>query len=184
MSRINLIGAAAIAALTMSAGAFAVNYPMVGGSAMYPSKNIIENAVNSKDHTTLVAAVKAAGLVETLEGAGPFTVFAPTNEAFAKLPAGTVDTLLKPENKQMLTTVLTYHVVPGHFTEADIDAKIKAGGGKAMMKTVQGVDLTFARGAGHLWVIDAKGDKAEVTIPNVMQSNGVIQVINKVLLPS
>src|ERR1700691_1145381 len=156
----------------------------VGGAPMYPSKNIIQNAVNSKDHTTLVAAVKAAGLVDTLEGAGPFTVFAPTNEAFAKLPPGTVDTLLKPENKQMLTTVLTYHVVPGRLTEADIDAMIKQGGGKAMMKTVQGEELTFARGAGHLWVIDAKGDKAEVTIPNVMQSNGVIQVINKVLLPS
>jgi uncharacterized surface protein with fasciclin (FAS1) repeats len=157
---------------------------MVGGALMYPSKNIIENAVNSKDHTTLVAAVKAAGLVDTLEGAGPFTVFAPTNEAFARLPAGTVDTLLKPENKQMLTTILTYHVVPGRLTEADIDAEIKQGGGKAMIKTVQGEDLTFTRGAGHLWVTDAKGDKAEVTIPNVMQSNGVIQVINKVLLPS
>ncbi len=164
--------------------AFAEMTKMVGGAPMYPSKNIIENAVNSKDHTTLVAAVKAAGLVDTLEGAGPFTVFAPTNEAFAHLPKGTVETLLKPENKQMLTTVLTYHVVPGRLTEADIDAKIKQGGGKAMMKTVQGEDLTFSRGAGHLWVIDAKGDKAEVTIPNVMQSNGVIQVINKVLLPS
>src|SRR6516165_11714902 len=156
----------------------------VGGAPMYPSKNIIQNAVNSKDHTTLVAAVKAAGLVDTLEGAGPFTVFAPTNEAFARLPAVTVDALLKPENKQMLMSVLTYHVVPGRLTESDIDAKIKEGGGKAMLKTVQGQDLTFARGAGHLWVIDAKGDKAEVTIPNVMQSNGVIQVINKVLLPS
>jgi uncharacterized surface protein with fasciclin (FAS1) repeats len=157
---------------------------MVGGAPMYPSKNIIENAVNSKDHTTLVAAVKAAGLVDTLEGAGPFTVFAPTNEAFARLPKGTVQSLLKPENKQMLTTVLTYHVVPGRLTEADIDMKIKEGGGKATLKTVQGEDLTFERGAGHLWVIDAKGDKAEVTIPNVMQSNGVIQVINRVLLPS
>jgi uncharacterized surface protein with fasciclin (FAS1) repeats len=166
------------------APAYAEMTKMVGGAPMYPSKNIIENAVNSKDHTTLVAAVKAAGLVDTLEGAGPFTVFAPTNEAFARLPAGTVETLLKPENKQMLTTVLTYHVVPGRLTEADIDAKIKEGGGKAVLKTVQGEDLTFQRGAGHLWVIDAKGDKAEVTIPNVMQSNGVIQVINKVLLPS
>jgi uncharacterized surface protein with fasciclin (FAS1) repeats len=164
--------------------AFAEMTKMVGGAPMYPSKNIIENAVNSKDHTTLVAAVKAAGLVDTLEGAGPFTVFAPTNEAFAKLPAGTVDTLLKPENKQMLTTVLTYHVVPGRLTEGDIHAMIKQGGGKAMMKTVQGEELTFVRGGGHLFVIDAKGDKAEVTIPNVMQSNGVIQVINKVLLPS
>jgi uncharacterized surface protein with fasciclin (FAS1) repeats len=157
---------------------------MVGGAPMYPSKNIIENAVNSKDHTTLVAAVKAAGLVDTLQGAGPFTVFAPTNEAFARLPAGTVETLLKPENKGALTAILTYHVVPGRLTEAEIDAMIRDGGGKAMMKTVQGEELTFTRSGGHLWVIDAKGDKAEVTIPNVMQSNGVIQVINKVLLPS
>src|ERR1700688_1107802 len=174
----------AIVAIAVTSAVAGMNNPVVGGQEMYPTKNIIENAVNSADHTTLVAAVKAAGLVETLEGTGPFTVFAPTNEAFSKLPAGTVDTLLKPENKQMLTTVLTYHVVPGRLTEADIDAKIKEGGGKAMMKTVQGEELTFARGAGHLWVIDAKGDKAEVTIPNVMQSNGVIQVINKVLLPS
>jgi uncharacterized surface protein with fasciclin (FAS1) repeats len=172
-----------LAAPLVVAPAYAEMTKMVGGAPMYPSKNIIENAVNSKDHTTLVAAVKAAGLVDTLEGAGPFTVFAPTNEAFARLPAGTVETLLKPENKQMLTTVLTYHVVPGRFTETDIDAMIKEGGGKAMLKTVQGADLTFQRGAGHLWVIDAKGDKAEVTISNVMQSNGVIQVINKVLLP-
>jgi uncharacterized surface protein with fasciclin (FAS1) repeats len=157
---------------------------MVGGAPMYPSKNIIENAVNSKDHTTLVAAVKAAGLVDTLEGAGPFTVFAPTNEAFARLPAGTVETLLKPENKGMLTSILTYHVVPGRLTEAEIDAMIRDGGGKAMLKTVQGEELTFERFGGHLWVIDVKGGKAEVTIPNVMQSNGVIQVINKVLLPS
>src|ERR1700693_5539581 len=174
----------AMVAIAVTAAVAGGKNPVVGGKEMFPNKNIIENAVNSADHTTLVAAVKAAGLVDTLEGAGPFTVFAPTNEAFAKLPAGTVDTLLKPENKQMLTTVLTYHVVPGRFTEADIDAMIKQGGGKAMMKTVQGEDLTFARGAGHLWVIDAKGDKAEVTIPNVMQSNGVIQVIDKVLLPS
>ena len=166
------------------APAYAEMTKMVGGAPMYPSKNIIENAVNSKDHTTLVAAVKAAGLVDTLEGAGPFTVFAPTNEAFARLPAGTVDTLLKPENKGMLTSILTYHVVPGRLTEAEIDAMIRDGGGKAMMKTVQGEELTFERAGGHLWVIDAKGDKAEVTIPNVMQSNGVIQVINKVLLPS
>jgi uncharacterized surface protein with fasciclin (FAS1) repeats len=172
-----------LAAPLVVAPAYAEMTKMVGGAPMYPSKNIIENAVNSKDHTTLVAAVKAAGLVDTLEGAGPFTVFAPTNEAFARLPAGTVETLLKPENKQMLTTVLTYHVVPGRLTETDIDAMIKEGGGKAMLKTVQGADLTFQRGAGHLWVIDAKGDKAEVTISNVMQSNGVIQVINKVLLP-
>jgi uncharacterized surface protein with fasciclin (FAS1) repeats len=127
--------------------------------------------------------VKAAGLVDTLEGAGPFTVFAPTNEAFARLPAGTVDTLLKPENKGTLTSILTYHVVPGRLTEQDIDAMIKQGGGKATMKTVQGADLTFERGGGHLWIIDGKGGRAEVTIPNVMQSNGAIHVINKVLLP-
>jgi len=157
---------------------------MVGGAPMYPSKNIIENAVNSKDHTTLVAAVKAAGLVDTLEGAGPFTVFAPTNAAFARLPAGTVESLLKPENKGALTAILTYHVVPGRLTEAEIDAMIRDGGGKATLKTVQGSELAFERSGGRLWVIDAKGDKAEVTIPNVMQSNGVIQVINKVLLPS
>ena len=163
--------------------AFAEMTKMIGGAPMYPSKNIIENAVNSKDHTTLVAAVKAAGLVNTLEGAGPFTVFAPTNAAFARLPAGTVDTLLKPENKDKLTQVLTYHVVPGRLTEAEIDRMIEQGGGKAMLKAVEGEDLTFQRHAGHLWVIDAKGDKAEVTIPNVMQSNGVIQVINRVLLP-
>src|SRR5246127_3968533 len=179
--RFALFATAAALAFAVVAPAPAVHAQMaektvtVGGAPMYPSKNIIQNAVNSKDHTTLVAAVKAAGLVDTLSGAGPFTVFAPTNEAFARLPAGTVDTLLKPENKQMLTTVLTYHVVPGRLTEADINARIKEGGGKAMLKTVQGEDLTFARGAGHLWVIDAKGDKAEVTIPNVMQSNGVIQ---------
>jgi uncharacterized surface protein with fasciclin (FAS1) repeats len=166
------------------APAYAEMTKMVGGAPMYPSKNIIENAVNSKDHTTLVAAVKAAGLVDTLQGPGPFTVFAPTNEAFARLPAGTVETLLKPENKGTLTAILTYHVVPGRLTEAEIDAMIRDGGGKAMLKTVQGEELTLERSGGHLWVIDAKGDKAEVTIPNVMQSNGVIQVINKVLLPS
>ena len=126
------------------APAYAEMTKMVGGAPMYPSKNIIENAVNSKDHTTLVAAVKAAGLVDTLEGAGPFTVFAPTNEAFARLPAGTVETLLKPENKGMLTSILTYHVVPGRLTEAEIDAMIRDGGGKAMLKTVQGEELTFA----------------------------------------
>ncbi len=175
---------AAPIAATFVAPAYAEMTKMVGGAPMYPSKNIIENAVNSKDHTTLVAAVKAAGLVDTLEGAGPFTVFAPTNEAFAHLPAGTVESLLKPENKGTLTAILTYHVVPGRLTESEIDAMIRDGGGKATMKTVQGEELTFERGAGHLWVIDAKGDKAEVTIPNVMQSNGVIQVINKVLLPS
>ena len=138
----------ALAAPSYTRPAFAETTKMVGGAAMYPSKNIIENAVNSKDHTTLVAAVKAAGLVDTLEGAGPFTVFAPTNEAFARLPAGTVETLLKPENKGMLTSILTYHVVPGRLTEAEIDSLIRDGGGKAMMKTVQGEELTFQRSGG------------------------------------
>ena len=155
----------------------------VGGAPMYSSKNIVQNAVNSKDHTTLVAAVKAAGLVDTLQSPGPFTVFAPTNDAFAKLPAGTVDTLLKPENKKTLTNVLTYHVVPGRLTAKDLMEKIKAGKGKAMLKTVEGNDLTFAEKDGKLWIWDAKGDTAQVTIRNVMQSNGVIHVIDTVLLP-
>ena len=157
---------------------------MVGGAPMYPTKNIVENAVNSKDHTTLVAAVKAAGLVDTLASAGPFTVFAPTNEAFAKLPAGTVDTLLKPENKDKLTAVLTYHVVPGHLTAKDLAGMVDDGGGKAMLKTVQGGDLTVQRrGSSHLTVTDAKGDVAQITIADVLQSNGVIHVVNKVLIP-
>jgi uncharacterized surface protein with fasciclin (FAS1) repeats len=157
---------------------------MVGGAPMYPSKNIVENAVNSKDHTTLVAAVKAAGLVDTLAGAGPFTVFAPTNEAFAKLPKGTVDTLLKPENKDKLTAVLTYHVVAGHLTAQDLADMVDQGGDKAMLKTVQGEDLTVKRsGRSHLTVTDSKGDVAQITIANVLQSNGVIHVINKVLIP-
>jgi len=156
---------------------------MVGGAPMYPSRNIVQNAVNSKDHTTLVAAVKAAGLVQTLEGPGPFTVFAPTNDAFAKLPDGTVATLLKPENKQTLTNVLTYHVVPGRLTTKDLRERIVAGGGKAELNTVQGGTLTIQEKNGKLWVIDAKGDTAEITISNVMQSNGVIQVINAVMLP-
>lgn len=183
MKTINLIGAAAIAALAMSAGAFAVNYPMVGGAAMYPSRNIIENAMNSKDHTTLVAAVRAGGLVQTLEGAGPFTVFAPTNEAFAALPAGTVDSLLKPENKAQLDKVLTYHVVAGRFDAPALERQIKAGGGKATLKTVEGDWLTLTNNDGTLWVTDDKGNAAKVTIPNVYQSNGVILVVDKVLMP-
>jgi uncharacterized surface protein with fasciclin (FAS1) repeats len=155
----------------------------VGGAPMYPSKNIVQNAVNSKDHTTLVAAVKAAGLVDTLQSPGPFTVFAPTNDAFAKLPAGTVDTLLKPENKKTLTTVLTYHVVPGRLSAKDLMEKIRAGNGKAMLKTVEGENLTFAEKDGRLWIWDAKGGSAQVTIRNVNQSNGVIHVIDTVLLP-
>jgi uncharacterized surface protein with fasciclin (FAS1) repeats len=156
----------------------------VGGAPMFPSKNIIQNAVNSKDHTTLVAAVKAADLVDTLSGKGPFTVFAPTNDAFAKLPAGTVDTLLKPENKGQLTQVLTYHVVPGRITAKDLVAMAKKGGGKAMLKTVEGEELTVEVKGDEIWVWDAKGDTAKITIKNVMQSNGVIHVIDTVLLPS
>ena len=154
----------------------------VGGAPMYPSKNIIQNAVNPKDHTTIVAAVKAAGLVDTLSGKGPFTVFAPTNDAFAKLPAGTVDTLLKPENKGQLTQVLTFHVVAGRITAKDLMAMAKKGGGKAMLKTVEGEELTVEVKGDDIWVWDAKGDGAKITIKNVMQSNGVIHVIDAVLL--
>lgn len=156
---------------------------MVGGAAMYPSKNIIENAVNSKDHKTLVAAVKAAGLVETLQSKGPFTVFAPTDEAFAKLPKGTVENLVKPENKAMLTKILTYHVLPGKYSAKQVWAAVKAGNGKAMMKTVQGEQLTFWTKGKDLYVTDAKGNKAKVTIADVNQSNGVIHVIDTVLMP-
>jgi uncharacterized surface protein with fasciclin (FAS1) repeats len=156
---------------------------MVGGAAMYPSKNIIENAVNSQDHTTLVAAVKAAGLVDTLEQPGPFTVFAPTNEAFAKLPAGTVDMLLKPENKAKLTAVLTYHVVPGRLTAMDLTRMIVNGGGKASLTTVEGEALTVTKVGSHLDLTDSKGRVAHITIANVMQSNGVIHVVDTVLLP-
>jgi uncharacterized surface protein with fasciclin (FAS1) repeats len=156
----------------------------VGGAPMYPSKNIIQNAVNSKDHTTLVAAVKAAGLVDTLSGPGPFTVFAPTNAAFAKLPAGTVDNLLKPENKATLTKVLTYHVVPGRMTAVNLMKAIKDGEGMAKLKTVAGEDLVVKQaGPGKLSITDAKGDVAMVTIADVLQSNGVIHVIDTVLLP-
>ena len=190
MTRIRSIALAGAAALALGMGAISITpsfaaemTKMVGGAAMYPSKNIVQNAMNSKDHTTLVAAVKAAGLVQTLEGPGPFTVFAPTNEAFKKLPAGTVDTLLKPENKSKLTSVLTYHVVPGRLTTKDLREKVKEGGGKAELKTVEGAPLTVVEKNGKLWLIDAKGDKAEITIRNVMQSNGVIQVINEVMLP-
>ena len=182
-----LAGVTAFAVSTTVAGLIPVSASetttMVGGAPMYPSKNIVQNAVNSKDHTTLVAAVKAAGLVQTLEGPGPFTVFAPTNDAFAKLPDGTVATLLKPENKQTLTNVLTYHVVPGRLTTKDLRQRIVAGGGKAELKTVQGGTLTIEEKNGKLWLIDSKGDTAEITISNVMQSNGVIQVINTVMLP-
>jgi len=174
---------AAAIAVSGSAIVAAQTNPMVGGAAMYPTKTIVENAVNSKDHTTLVAAVKAAGLVETLSGPGPFTVFAPTNAAFKKLPAGTVDTLLKPESKAQLSAVLTYHVVPGTITAADIAAKAKANGGTATYTTVQGEPLMFKK-AGTGWgIMDGKGHKGRVTIANVMQSNGVIHVIDTVMLP-
>ena len=156
---------------------------MVGGAPMYPTKNIIENAVNSKDHTTLVAAVKAAGLVETLSSAGPFTVFAPTNDAFGKLPAGTVETLVKPENKETLTKILTYHVVAGRMTAADLTKAIKAGKGTATLKTVSGGTLTATAKGKTIQLKDEKGGVSTVTIANVMQSNGVIHVVNSVLLP-
>jgi len=166
-----------------SATASSPSVPMVGGAPMYPTKTIVQNAVNSADHTTLVAAVKAAGLVDTLSGPGPFTVFAPTNDAFAKLPAGTVDTLLKPGNKAMLASVLTYHVVPGRLTAADLIAAIKAGGGTARLTTVQGGTLTASMVGGTIMLVDAKGGMAHVTQANVMQSNGVIHVTDSVSLP-
>ncbi len=158
--------------------------PMVGGAEMYPTKNIVENAMNSKDHTTLVAAVKAAGLVETLEGPGPYTVFAPTNEAFAKLPAGTVDTLLKPENKATLTKILTYHVVTGKVSSKDLMKMIKDGGGKAEIKTVEGGTLTASMHGGKIVLTDEKGGISTVTIANVYQSNGIIHVVDTVLMPN
>jgi len=151
---------------------------------MYPTKNIVENAVNSKDHTTLVAAVKAAGLVETLESAGPFTVFAPTNEAFNRLPAGTVDNLVKPENKEMLTKILTYHVVPGRLSSEELWAKVKAGNGKAELTTVQGEKLTAMAKGKKLYLVDEKGGQSWITIADVNQSNGVIHVVNTVLMPN
>ncbi len=156
---------------------------MVGGASMFPAKDIIDNAVNSKDHTTLVAAVKAAGLVDTLKSAGPFTVFAPTNNAFSALPAGTVDTLLKPENKGTLTSVLTYHVVPGRVDAASLSQQIRAGGGKAMLKTASGGTLTATMRGNDVLITDVKGNSAVVTIADVYQSNGVIHVVDKVLLP-
>ena len=157
--------------------------PMVGGAAMMADKDIIDNAVNSKDHTTLVAAIKAAGLVDTLKGPGPFTVFAPTNAAFDALPKGTVDTLLKPASKADLTKVLTYHVVPGKLDAAALKAQIAAGGGKAKLKTVQGEELTASEMNGGIALTDSKGNMAMVTTADVMQSNGVIHVIDKVLMP-
>ena len=171
-------------AATLSAIAIpAMAQVMVGGAPMYSSKVIVDNAVNSKDHTTLVAAVKAAGLVPTLKGAGPFTVFAPTNEAFAALPAGTVDTLLKPENKPALTKVLTYHVVAGKMDSAALAKAIDAGGGKATLIEVSGGTLIATRSGSLIMLTDESGGMAHVTIPDVVQSNGVIHVVDKVLLP-
>jgi uncharacterized surface protein with fasciclin (FAS1) repeats len=177
-----LLSAAALGALALTAHLVAParaeqKTVMVGGAAMFPSRNIIQNAVNSKDHTTLVAAVKAAGLVETLEGKGPFTVFAPTNAAFGKMPAGTVDGLVKPENKTTLTRILTYHVVPGRLEASDLtDGKT--------LKTVEGETLTVKKDGGKIWIIDAKGGSSMVTISNVNQSNGVIHVVDSVLMPA
>jgi uncharacterized surface protein with fasciclin (FAS1) repeats len=158
--------------------------PMVGGAEMFPTKNIVENAMNSADHTTLVAAVKAAGLVDTLSGAGPFTVFAPTNAAFEKLPAGTVDTLLKPENKKMLTDVLTYHVVAGKMSAADLAKAIEAGGGSAKLTTVEGGTLTATMSGNTITLTDEKGGKSTVTQGDAMQSNGVIHVVDTILMPA
>ena len=177
------ISALAIAGAALTLTAQASGNPMVGGAAMYSTKTIVDNAVNSKDHTTLVAAVKAAGLVDTLSGPGPFTVFAPTNEAFAKLPAGTVDTLVKPENKDTLTKILTYHVVSGTMTSKDIAKAIKAGHGTATLTTVQGEPLTATMKMGKLTLTDAKGGMSMVTIKDVIQSNGVIHVVDTVLMP-
>ena len=178
-----IIAAFALAAMAIAPKTYAQT-KMVGGAAMYPAKDIIDNAVNSKDHTTLVAAVKAAGLVETLKGDGPFTVFAPTNEAFDKLPKETVPTLLKPENKATLTKILTYHVVAGKLSAADLMGKIKTGMGKAELKTVSGGTLTVMKEGKKLYLIDEKGGKSWITIADVFQKNGVIHVVNTVLMPN
>lgn len=192
ITRAALFGASALAlsfafgtlTATTSLAEAAEKTVTVGGAPMFPSKNIVENAVNSKDHTTLVAAVKAAGLVETLSSKGPFTVFAPTNAAFEKLPKDTVPTLLKPENKGKLTGVLTYHVVSGKLSAADLEAKAKETGGKAELKTVAGGTITVeSNGNGGWQVVDANGGKSTITIADVNQSNGVIHVIDSVLLP-
>ena len=179
--RLSGIALALAMSLTAVAGYTQVT---VGGAAMYQTKDIVDNAVNSKDHTTLVAAVKAAGLVDTLKGAGPYTVFAPTNAAFGALPAGTVDTLLMAENKPALTKVLTYHVVAGNLDAAALMKQINAGNGKAMLKTVSGGTLTAMKAGNGITVTDEKGGVAKVTIADVKQSNGVIHVVDKVLLPA
>jgi uncharacterized surface protein with fasciclin (FAS1) repeats len=177
------LSALSVCTVLVTTGAALAENPMVGGAAMYADKNIVENAMNSKDHTTLVAAVKAAGLVETLQGAGPFTVFAPTNEAFDALPAGTVDTLLKPENKDQLTKVLTCHVIGAKAIAADVAKMVKDDGGMHKVKTVGGCELTLKADGGKVTVTDENGNVANVTIADVAQSNGVIHVVDKVLLP-
>jgi len=188
--KVAYFGAAAVIALAVNACAMksgdsmSMKDPDVGGAPMFANKDIVDNAVNSKDHTTLVAAVKAAGLVDTLKSPGPFTVFAPTNEAFATLPAGTVDTLLKPENKPMLTKVLTYHVVPGRIDTKTLDEWIAKNGGSATLKTVAGGQLWVKGSGSDLWVTDEKGNSAHITIADVYQSNGVILVVDKVLMPN
>ena len=174
------LGAAVACGLLATAAAA---NPMVGGAPMYSTRNIVQNAVNSKDHTTLVAAVKAGGLVDTLSGKGPFTVFAPTNAAFAKLPAGTVENLVKPENKATLDKILTYHVVPGRITAQQIAAMAARHGGTATLKTVEGEPLRFKKSGKGWVVVDSKGDSSRITIANVMQSNGVIHVVDSVLMP-
>ena len=185
MKLIKSIGLMLVAALLMNVSYAQKNEKtvLVGGAAMYPSKNIVENAMNSKDHTTLVAAVKAAGLVETLQGAGPFTVFAPTNDAFGMLPTGTVENLVKPENKMMLTSILTYHVVAGKLDSKELEKWIKKGNGVADLTTVAGGKLWVMMESGKWWIKDEKGGMAMITIPNVYQSNGVIHVIDHVLMP-
>jgi uncharacterized surface protein with fasciclin (FAS1) repeats len=197
LSRISTLSAVTAAALAVGLAAASPGFAQmksdammsdkpvtVGGAPMYGSKNIIENATKSKDHTTLVAAVKAAGLVETLQGAGPFTVFAPTNAAFDKLPNGTVNTLLKPANKSKLTSVLTYHVVAGRLSAKDLMEAAKKDGGKHKLKTVQGEELTVSTEGNKVMVWDSKGNRSTITIQNVFQSNGVIHVIDSVLLPA
>jgi uncharacterized surface protein with fasciclin (FAS1) repeats len=177
-------GLFAIAALAIGSLAGSATNPVVGGKEMFPTKDIIDNAVNSADHTTLVAAVKAAGLVDTLKGPGPFTVFAPTNAAFGKLPAGTVDSLLKPENKPALAKVLTYHVVPGKLSSSALRKQIADGGGQAKLTTAEGQSLTARMQGDDVVIVDEKGDVSRITIANVFQSNGVIHVVDTVVLPN
>ena len=183
MLRNKMLGAMAAATLIVGAPAIAKTNPRVGGAAMYPNKTIVENASAANNLTTLVTAVRAADLVDTLSGPGPFTVFAPTNAAFAKLPAGTLDTLTRPENKSQLSNILTYHVVSGRMTAKDIAAAIKAGGGTATLTTVQGEPLTAKMTGGRLMLTDAKGGTSMVSTKDVMQSNGVVHVVDTVLMP-